>query len=85
MGTPIGATKELLNLIDPLFLFQETSPVALANGIGHYLLNPEKYINFKSKCRETAEIYFSWEKITDEIEKIFSKIVYDQNLNSSKR
>ena len=80
MGTPIGATKELLNPIDPLLLFQETSPVALAKGIGHYLLNPEKYINLKSKCRETAEKNFSWERITDQIEKIFTKIVSDQNL-----
>jgi len=77
MGTPIGATKELLNPIDPLLLFQETSPVALAKGIAHYLLNPEKYINFKFKCRETAEKNFSWERITDQIEKNFIKIVSD--------
>ena len=85
MGTPIGATKELLNPIDPLLLFQETSPVALAKGIEHYLLNPEKYINFKSKCREIAERNFSWERITDQIEKIFIKIVFNQNDKNSTR
>ena len=84
MGTPIGATKEILKPIDPLLLFSETSPVAIAKGIANYLLNPEIFINLKSKCRETAEKNYSWERVTDQIEKIFSKIVSDQNLNSSK-
>ena len=84
MGTPIGATKELLKLIDPLLLFQETSPEALEKGLAHYLLNPEKYINLKTKCRETAEKHFSWEGVTDQIEKLFTKIVSNQNLNSGK-
>ena len=84
MGTPIGATKELLAPIDSGLLFQETSPEALAKGLEHYLLNPEYYSQFKSKCRETAEKYFSWERITDQIEKFFIKIVFDQNLNDSK-
>ena len=80
----IGATKELLAPIDPGLLFQEISPKALAKGMEDYLLNPENYFKFKSKCRETAEKYFSWEGITDQIEKIFIEIVADKNINRKK-
>lgn len=84
MGTPVGATKELLAPIDPGLLFQEISPEALAKGLQHYLEDPEYYFPFKSKCRETAEKHFSWERITDQIEEKFTRIVSDQSPHGSK-
>ena len=76
MGIIRGKASEVVSFI--------SSPVAMAKGIAHYLLNPEKYINLKSKCRETAEKHYSWERVTDQIEKIFTKIASDQNRNSRK-
>jgi len=82
MGTPVGATKELLAMVDPGLIFQGTSPEALAKGIEHFLATPEYYFQLKSKCRETAERNYSWEKVTDQIEDIFIKILNDNNPNS---
>ena len=71
MGTPIGATKELLTQVDEKLIFQGTSPEALAKGIEQFLTNPEYYSKLNSICREVAEKNYSWEKVTDQIEEIF--------------
>jgi glycosyltransferase involved in cell wall biosynthesis len=77
MGTPVGATKEILSLVDQDLLFEGTSPDSLAKGMEHYLNNPEYYSQLKFKCRETAERNFSWEKVVDQTEKEFIKNICD--------
>jgi glycosyltransferase involved in cell wall biosynthesis len=76
MGTPVGATKEILALVDQNLILQGTSPDSLAKGMQHFLDNPEYYSQLKSKCRETAEINFSWEKVVDQTEKEFIKSIF---------
>jgi glycosyltransferase involved in cell wall biosynthesis len=73
MGTPVGATKEILALVDQSLIFEGTSPESLAKGMKHFLDNPEYYSQLKIKCRETAEKNYSWEKVTDKTEKEFIK------------
>ena len=68
MGTPVGATKEILALVDKDLLFEGTLPNSLAKGMGHFLNNPKYYSQLKLKCRETAEQNYSWEKVTDQME-----------------
>jgi glycosyltransferase involved in cell wall biosynthesis len=77
MGTPVGATKEILALVDENLIFQETSPESLAKGMEHFLNNPEYYSQLKSKCRETAERNYSWEKVVDQTEEEFIKNICD--------
>jgi glycosyltransferase involved in cell wall biosynthesis len=77
MGTPVGATKEILSLVDQDLLFEGTSPDSLAKGMEHYLNNPEYYSQLKFKCRETAERNFSWEKVVDQTEEEFIKNICD--------
>jgi len=76
MGTPVGATKEILALVDKNLILQGTSPEYLAKGMEHFLDNPEYYSQLKSKCRETAERNFSWEKVVDQTEEEFIKSVF---------
>ena len=71
MGTPVGATKEILAPVDQSLIFEGTSPESLAKGMEHFLDNPEHYSKLKLKCRETAEKNYSWEKVTDQMEKEF--------------
>jgi glycosyltransferase involved in cell wall biosynthesis len=73
MGTPVGATKEILALVDQNLILQGTSPESLAKGMEHFLDNPEYYSQLKSKCRETAERNYSWEKVVDQTEELFIK------------
>jgi glycosyltransferase involved in cell wall biosynthesis len=68
MGTPVGATKEILALVDKDLLFEGTLPNSLAKGMEHFLNNPKYYSQLKLKCRETAEQNYSWEKVTDQME-----------------
>jgi glycosyltransferase involved in cell wall biosynthesis len=76
MGTPVGATKEILALVDKNLILQGTSPESLAKGMEHFLDNPEYYSQLKSKCRETAERNYSWEKVTDQTEEEFLKSIF---------
>ena len=77
MGTPVGATKEILTLVDQNLIFQGTSPESLAKGMDHFLNNPEYYSQLKSKCRETAEKNYSWENVVDQTEEEFIKNIFD--------
>ena len=56
---------EILEQIDKNLIFEGTSPESLSKGLEIFLKNPEFFSNLKSKCRETAEKYYSWEKVTD--------------------
>ncbi len=76
MGTPVGATKEILALVDQNLILQGTSPESLAKGMEHFLDNPEYYSELKLKCRETDEKNYSWEKVVDQTEEEFIKSIF---------
>jgi len=76
MGTPVGATKEILALVDQNLILQGTSPESLAKGMELFLNNPDYYSQLNSKCRETAERNYSWEKVVDQTEEEFIKSVF---------
>ena len=68
--------KELiLEKIDKDLIFEGTSPESLSNGLERFFKDPGFFVQLKSKCRETAEKYYSWEKVTDQTEKEFIKII----------
>ena len=82
MGTPVGATMEILEKIDKNLIFDGTSPESLSNGLEYFFHNPKFFSNLESKCRKTAEKYYSWEKVTDQTEEEFIKIIKFSNLKS---
>ena len=40
MGTPVGATMEILEKIDKNLIFDGTSPESLSNGLEYFFHNP---------------------------------------------
>jgi glycosyltransferase involved in cell wall biosynthesis len=82
MGTPVGATMEILEKIDKNLIFDGTSPESLSNGLEYFFHNPKFFSKLESKCRKTAEKYYSWEKVTDQTEEEFIKIIKLSNLKS---
>lgn len=80
MGTPVGATKELLALVDHDLIFEGSTPESLAKGIEKFLTNPDYYSQLRLKCRETAENNYSWERVTDQTENLFKEIIFDKNI-----
>lgn len=75
MGTPVGATKEILALVDKNLIFEGISPQFMANGLERFFFDPQYFSQLKSRVRETAEKKFSWEKAVDLTEKEFIKII----------
>jgi glycosyltransferase involved in cell wall biosynthesis len=75
MGTPVGATVEILKQVDERLLFHNTSPEALAEGIETFLNAPEIFKAMRSKCRNIAETQYSWEMVVKKIEQEFIKAI----------
>jgi glycosyltransferase involved in cell wall biosynthesis len=66
LGTPVGATKEILSRFDSDFLFRDASAEAMAEGIGstiqRYAKAPRAYAALRRQCREFVEEHYSWER-----------------------
>ncbi|MBT5548991.1 MAG: glycosyltransferase family 4 protein [Nitrospina sp.] len=75
MGTPVGATEEILQQIDQRLLFKGTSPEALAEGIETFFKTPEVYEEMKPRCRELAETHYSWDSVVKRTEQEFLKVL----------
>ncbi len=75
LGTPVGGTQEILGKFDPSFLFEDTSPDAMAKLIlDKYRMireNPKEWSDLSRSCRKFVEDHYSWEKNVDSLEKIF--------------
>jgi glycosyltransferase involved in cell wall biosynthesis len=67
IGTPVGATPEILSLVGGEWLTRDSSPAALSDKIseriGWISENPGAYETLRRQCRELSEAHFSWEKI----------------------
>jgi glycosyltransferase involved in cell wall biosynthesis len=75
LGTPVGGTVEILKGIDENLLFPGTTPEALSHRIEKFLRNPKPFEALKTRCRERALQYYSWEKVLDLIEDEFSLVL----------
>jgi glycosyltransferase involved in cell wall biosynthesis len=78
LGTPVGGTKEILSGFDPEFLFNDITPEAMADGITrivekYYRSNSYKIL--RSRCREYAEKYYSWDRHIDQLKSIIKEVV----------
>jgi len=74
MGTPVGATPEILQQIDERLLFKNTSPQALAEGIETFLKAPKIFMEMRSRCRDLAETRYSWETVVKKIEEEYIEV-----------
>ncbi len=71
LGTPVGGTKEILSKFDPSFLFGDTSPKAMADGIqtaiDHFHRHSDNgsYEALRRRCRVYAATNYSWKRHSD--------------------
>lgn len=79
LGTPVGGTKEILSGFDPEFLFMDTSPEAMAEGIekaiGEYPVQSEKYEDLRDRCRRYVEENYSWKRHIEQLIQIIAQMV----------
>ena len=66
IGTPVGATIEILSNFDSNLLCRDFSPEAIADGIqkiiDYYFNDPKNYENLRVRCREYVENNYSWKR-----------------------
>ncbi len=71
LGTPVGATPEILREIDPGLLFDGTAPAALADGIQRHLAaarqHPGRYEALRHRCASQAASRFGWEAVVERL------------------
>ncbi len=76
LGTPVGATKEILSLFDSDLLFGDASPEAMATGIRsavqRYVNDKKAYDKLRGQCQEFAEKHYSWERHINQLTSIIS-------------
>jgi glycosyltransferase involved in cell wall biosynthesis len=74
LGTPVGATKEILSFFDSNFLFENASPEAMATGIRlavqRYVDDKKAYDKLRGRCREFAHKHYSWERHINQLTSI---------------
>jgi glycosyltransferase involved in cell wall biosynthesis len=72
VGTPVGATPELLLPLEPKLVAAGTEPEALAAAIAGALAltGPE----FERRCREYASAHFDWQKAIDVWERVLAEL-----------
>jgi glycosyltransferase involved in cell wall biosynthesis len=64
LGTPVGATPELLSSLDQDLISADASPEALAAGIVHLARDPRRLSAIGAKARG-ATVAFGWDRIVD--------------------
>ncbi len=70
LGTPVGATPEILAPLDPALLFENESAGAIAKGLRRHLVHrdPETAARLREACRRHAEAY-DWDRAITALER----------------
>jgi glycosyltransferase involved in cell wall biosynthesis len=66
VGTPVGATPELLAPLDPALLAAAATPQALARALLDFLARDD-HARLAARCRVHTEPY-AWERIAERLE-----------------
>jgi glycosyltransferase involved in cell wall biosynthesis len=74
LGTPAGATPEIIGPIDPRLLTRDTSPSAIADGILSWLGWRSEDAD-ASRYRREAEQKYAWDRVTGEVERFYEETV----------
>jgi glycosyltransferase involved in cell wall biosynthesis len=69
LGTPAGATPEILENINPAMIFRSTRPEHIAMGI-KWFIEKGQQLNLPEQCRDYAVKNHNWKEITSNLEKI---------------
>ncbi|MBW1989829.1 MAG: glycosyltransferase family 4 protein [Deltaproteobacteria bacterium] len=80
LGTPVGATPEILSGLDPGLVFADPSPEAMAQGIramaDRAAADPGGYHALRAACRALARKKYTWERHVA----AFSRVVEEEAL-----
>lgn len=78
LGTPVGATTEILSGFNPAMLFKGADPAAIAEGIqaalNKYFPNQSGYRQLRTQCREHVQKTYSWQRHIDRLQAVIEEL-----------
>ncbi|PYM96812.1 MAG: hypothetical protein DME04_00675 [Candidatus Rokuibacteriota bacterium] len=78
LGTPVGATPEVLKGLDASLVFRGTSAEIMAEGLLRFLETmagaPDGYERLRCACRAHAERHYTWERATTGLERALGRV-----------
>ncbi len=77
LGTPIGATPEILKPLAPQLVLRGTRPAALRRGMGmmlEWLSDTRAAEELRKRCRDYVESSFGWDPAVDALEQLMYEL-----------
>jgi len=78
LGTPVGATPEILSGLCPSLVFRDATPEAMAEDLARFLetreRDPDAYARLRAACRAHVERHYTWERATGELEDALRRV-----------
>jgi glycosyltransferase involved in cell wall biosynthesis len=78
LGTPVGATPEILAPLDPALLFRDASAAAIADGLDRFLrgfaADPARGAAQRAACRRYAESQYGWDRSVTALERALETV-----------
>lgn len=79
LGTPVGATPEILTPLDPSLLFADATTVGIAAGLARFLDHVERdreaVERLRRACRRHAESAYDWQGAVEGVELALTRLV----------
>ena len=78
LGTPIGATPEILTPLQPSLLLKDASAQAIADGLDRFLralaADPGGAAALRAACRRYAESRYGWDRAVAALERVLETV-----------
>jgi len=78
LGTPVGATPEILVPLSPALVFRGLAPETMAEDLRRFLeaerRDPEAHARLRAACRRHAEAHYGWDRTIDALEDELSRL-----------
>ncbi len=82
VGTPIGATPEILRPLAPQLVLDGPDPVAIRRGLTavlEWLSDPVAAERLRTQCREYVAARYGWDRAVDALEDLFGRLMHARN------
>lgn len=83
VGTPAGATPELLRALDPALLSDDCSAAALARTIVRLLGDPDRVVAVRSGARARVLPQMAWPRVADRYLELYERVAFAADSNRS--
>jgi glycosyltransferase involved in cell wall biosynthesis len=78
LGTPIGATPEILTALAPQLVLGGTEPSAIGRGIRsmlEWLSDESEARTLRAQCRAYVEAHYGWDPAVDALEEVIGEVL----------